>query len=58
MLTVKHYFLKDIERFNIEEFIFSQKSGISRDEVYTLDDEELMELYKACNMEVLTSIGQ
>ncbi|WP_162990304.1 hypothetical protein [Mesobacillus foraminis] len=47
MLTIKHYFLKDKERFEMEEVILSNSSAISRDEVYNLDDQELTQMYES-----------
>jgi hypothetical protein len=46
LLTIKHYFLKDKERFEMEEVILSNSSAISRDEVYNLDDQELTQMYE------------
>jgi hypothetical protein len=51
LLTIKHYFLKDKERFDMEEAILSNISAICRDEVYNLDDQELVQMYESCKVE-------
>ncbi|MBT2755545.1 hypothetical protein J7E71_06170 [Mesobacillus foraminis] len=42
MLTLKRYFLKDNERYAMVEIILTYKSELSREEVYKMDDKELI----------------
>ncbi|WP_162990360.1 hypothetical protein [Mesobacillus foraminis] len=51
MLTLKRYFLKDNERYAMEEIILTYKSELSREEVYKMDDKELITMYKTCKNE-------
>ncbi|TCN27476.1 hypothetical protein [Mesobacillus foraminis] len=51
MLTLKRYFLKDNERYAMEEIILTYNSELSREEVYKMDDKELITMYKTCKNE-------
>ncbi len=51
MLTLKRYFLTDNKRFTMEEIILTYKSELSREEVYKMNDKELITIYKTCKNE-------
>lgn len=46
MLITKSYFLSELERFKLEEFILNANKGITEADIYKLDDRELKELAK------------
>lgn len=46
MLILKYFFLKEIERENIEQNILLSNSDVSIDELWTMDDRELVEFKK------------
>jgi len=48
MLVVKHYFLDDFERFEKEKVVLQSKSEFTEEEIFKLDDRELIELYNQC----------
>jgi hypothetical protein len=49
MLIFKHYFLNDAERYLVEESILASNSRFGRNEVYKMDDKELMTVYNSIN---------
>lgn len=48
MLVTKSYFLSDMERFEIERVVFESNTGKTAEEIFALDDRELMNLYSEC----------
>jgi len=44
MLITKSYFLSELERFKLEEFILNANKGITEADIFKLDDRELKEL--------------
>lgn len=46
MLILKYFFLKEIERENIEQNILLSNPDVSIDELWTMDDRELVEFKK------------
>lgn len=46
MLILKYFFLKEIERENIEQNILLSNPDVSIDELWTMDDRELVEFTK------------
>jgi len=48
MLVVKHYFLDDMERFEKEKVVLESNRELTEEEVFKLDDQELIELYNQC----------
>lgn len=49
MLITKSYFLSELERFKLEEFILNTNKGISEADIFKLDDRELKELAEKIN---------
>jgi hypothetical protein len=49
MLIFKHYFLNDAERYQMEESILASNRRLGRNEVYKMDDKELMSIYNSIN---------
>ncbi|WP_169891062.1 hypothetical protein [Litchfieldia alkalitelluris] len=48
MLVVKSYFLSEFERFEKEMVIFDRLKDVREEEVFSLDDRELVEMYNKC----------
>ncbi|WP_274856724.1 hypothetical protein [Bacillus methanolicus] len=53
MLILKHYFLSDIERFQKEKIVLDSMKSITEEEVFVMDDRELLEIYNECVKEKL-----
>jgi hypothetical protein len=48
MLVLKHYFLSEIERFQKERAVLRSINELTEEEVFAMDDRELLEIYNEC----------
>ena len=53
MLIVKRYFLNETERYRLEESVLDGNSRLSPNQVYKMDDKELMSVYEAAESKVV-----
>ena len=52
MLVIKHYFLTDFERIMTEREVRKMHSQLTDEEVYAMDDRELVKLQEESMMEI------
>ena len=52
MLVLKHYFLTDFERIMTEREVRKMHSQLTDEEVYAMDDRELVKLQEESMMEI------
>jgi hypothetical protein len=48
MIVVKSYFLSEFERYETEKKIVELVEGISEEDLFALDDQELIQKYNEC----------
>ncbi|MFC4322505.1 hypothetical protein [Litchfieldia salsa] len=56
MLIVKSYFLSEFERFETERKVLELSDGITEEELFALDDQELVQRYNECSKEKLVTL--
>ncbi|WP_156183010.1 hypothetical protein [Mesobacillus campisalis] len=53
MLIVRRYFLDEAERYRLEESVLDGNSRLSPNQVYKMDDKELISVYEASESKVV-----